>query len=118
MTKHIFIRHSKTDYNEQKLHDTLGKAKLNNEGKEQAKEIVEKLKALNLQKENTIIVISPLERTWETIRPSLQMFYSIEEIEKIYQEYKNIHQKYLELYTGNNFINYLLDEKAEHHFQI
>ena len=107
ITKHILIRHGVTDYNQQGLHDMLSKAKLNEKGQQQAQEIADKLRASNLKKENTVIVLSPLDRTWETVIPALDLFYSAEEKEKIAQSYKQVQQKYLTLCNEGTLIQYL-----------
>ena len=88
------IRHGKTDYNETNLHDTYSKAKLNKEGIKQAKTVSKYLKGL--KKDDRIIILSPLERTLQTVLPFLETKYK-EQLPDIQKKYKEIQKTYQDL---------------------
>ena len=64
-TKIIFVRHGRTDYNELGLFDCEDKARLVEEGKQQAEEIAK----IFADEKITAIYSSPLTRCIETITP-------------------------------------------------
>lgn len=64
VTKIIFVRHWRTDYNEKWLMDYKNKASLNDIGKEQAKQVFEKFKNINID----ACYSSPLDRCVNTIQ--------------------------------------------------
>lgn len=65
MTKVIFVRHGRTDYNEVGLQDSLDKARLSDLGREQASALIDHLSG----EEITAIYSSPFVRCYETIAP-------------------------------------------------
>ena len=96
ITKNIIVRHGRTDYNETWISDSYSHAKLSAHGQRQAKTISKQI--LALKKDNLVIVVSPLGRTFETILPYLEKRYGdqvpalqkkYEEIQKIYQDLRN-----------------------------
>lgn len=71
LTKNLFIRHGRTDFNETHSFDGLGDARLTADlGEKQAQELIAKLSP-HLNNEKAIFIISPLPRTWQTIKPTL-----------------------------------------------
>ena len=71
LTKNIFVRHWWTDFNEKKHFDWLGVSVLTEEWKEQAEKLVSKIDKHLTEKENLVFVISPLQRSRQTIKPTL-----------------------------------------------
>ena len=117
--KHILIRHGETNYNVERLHDCLGNARLTEKGKQQAQQVKETLKKQNIDKESDlIIVVSPLERTWETIFPFLQEIYTPQALETSYQNYQQAQKKYQTLYQEGKLIAYVQDRTQQQHFEI
>jgi broad specificity phosphatase PhoE len=117
--KHIFIRHGQTDYNVAKKHDCVGSARLTAYGQQQAQEVKEKLIKLNIDKEqDLIIVISPLERTWQTIHPFLETRYSKDELTTTYQKYQTVQKQYQDLYNNGKLIAHTQDRTAQNQFEI
>lgn len=98
LTKNIFVRHGRTDFNDQKRYDGLGASKLTDQGKAQAEALITKLSGLKGEKADLVFVLSPLPRAWETIKPTLNTFFgpeTIQEVEKIYFEhYENYKQAF------------------------
>lgn len=65
MTKIIFIRHGRTDYNEAEKFDCIWVASLTQDGKNQADNLVEIFKDENI----SAIYSSPFQRCVDTVRP-------------------------------------------------
>lgn len=113
ITRNIFLRHGKTDYNEQKLCDSFGKPVLSEIGQKQAQELPKKLANYTNNKDNLVFVLSPLQRTFLTIEPTLTELYGkggIEEIKKNY--YKQI-EHYQQLWNEWNIIEYIHNQKNQ-----
>ena len=71
LTKNILIRHGRTDYNEENRGDSYGTWTLTQQGEKQAEKLNKELSTELWKTKNTIIVISPLKRTFQTITPFL-----------------------------------------------
>ncbi len=113
ITRNIFLRHAKTDYNEKKLCDSFGKPILSEAGKTQANELPKKLKKYVSNKENLIFIISPLQRALLTIEPTFLEIYwekAVEEIKKNY--YKQI-EHYQHLWNDKKIIDYIHNPKNQ-----
>lgn len=82
LTKNLFIRHGRTDFNEDHRFDGLGDARLNDLGHQQAQDLVEKMKKHLTPDAEPVFIISPLPRTWQTIKPTLIAYFGAEEIER------------------------------------
>jgi isoleucyl-tRNA synthetase len=66
ITKIILVRHGRTDYNDKKLHDHEGKARLTEVGLEQARALVGRFAETKID----AIYSSPLQRCLDTIAPT------------------------------------------------
>ena len=64
-TRVIFVRHGRTDYNEKKWADAEDKARLNEEGKQQAQALIDQFKDTKID----AIYSSSMTRCVDTIRP-------------------------------------------------
>ncbi|MDR3169550.1 MAG: class I tRNA ligase family protein [Candidatus Peribacteria bacterium] len=118
ITKHIFIRHGRTDYNEEKKQDNYGdKALLNKEGLQHAEKIREHLQTLK-EEENLIIVLSPMERVRQTVLPFLKDRYSEEELNSIRAKYEAVQANFHTLWNEKTIIKYLADDDKEYLFEI
>ncbi len=118
ITKNIFIRHWRTDFNEKKWWDSLWEGILTENWKLQA----EKLKN-NLQKElwndkNFVIVVSPLKRTFETILPFLKSKFWEEEEKKIELKYQEIVKKFEEIHQNWKLLEYNQNKNNQKLFEI
>lgn len=69
LTKIIFIRHGRTDYNDKHLADGAGKAQLSHLGKQQAQFIANKYKNEKI----SAIYSSPLQRCQDMVKPLAQI---------------------------------------------
>lgn len=118
ITRNIFLRHGKSDYNEQKICDSFGNAVLSKLGLEQSKWLISKLSKYTTDKDNLIFVISPLQRALLTIEPTLIELYW----EKIVNEIKNNYYKQIEhyqkLWNEKEIINYIHNKKNQTIFDL
>ena len=85
ITKNVIIRHGMTDYNETHIADSYGKAVLNKIGQKQAKDIAKKIKKQKIK--DAIIVISPLQRTLQTIVPYLENLIDEKQLSEVIEKY-------------------------------
>ena len=95
LTKNVFIRHGRTDFNEEKKFDSLGDARLNELWEQQAQVLVSKLAPHIEKKSDVVFILSPLPRVWQTIKPTLISFFWADEIarcEKLYFEHHESHK--------------------------
>ncbi|MBB1579300.1 MAG: class I tRNA ligase family protein [candidate division SR1 bacterium] len=95
LTKNVFIRHGRTDFNEEKKFDSLGDARLNELGEQQAQGLVSKLAPHIEKKSDVVFILSPLPRVWQTIKPTLIRFFGADEVarcEKLYFEHHESHK--------------------------
>ena len=102
LTKNLFIRHGRTDFNDEKKFDGLGVSALTPEGQTQANALVEKLAKLKEEKADLVFVVSPLPRAWETLKPSLISFFDeplIADCEKKYFELLKNYQEAFNKWT-------------------
>ncbi len=116
ITKHLIIRHWHTDYNNTYKCDLLWKASLDKIWKKQAEDL-----SIYLEKKlnsDTIIVLSPVKRTFETILFFLQKKYSEDEIKNIEKKYSEIVEKYLDLIRTKTFLDYIKDKNTQKTFEI
>ena len=94
LTKNLFIRHGRTDFNDAKKVDALGDSVLTELGQEQAQNLVEKLENLKSEKSDLIFVLSPLQRTRQTIKPTLLSRFSESEVISRESQYYVIFEQY------------------------
>ena len=95
LTKNVFIRHGRTDFNEEKKFDSLGDARLNELWEQQAQGRVSKLTPHIEKKSDVVFILSPLPRVWQTIKPTLISFFWADEVarcEKLYFEHHEGHK--------------------------
>ena len=95
LTKNVFIRHGRTDFNEEKKFDSLGDARLNTLWEQQAQGLVSKLAPHIEKKSDVVFILSPLPRVWQTIKPTLISFFWADEVarcEKLYFEHHKSHK--------------------------
>jgi len=102
LTKNVFIRHGRTDFNEEKKFDSLGDARLNELWEQQAQGLVSKLAPHIEKKSDVVFILSPLPRVWQTIKPTLISFFWADEVarcEKLYFEHHESHKDRFEKRT-------------------
>ena len=94
LTKNIFIRHGRTNFNDEKKVDALGDSVLTDLGQEQSQNLVAKLEHLKAEKSELIFVLSPLQRTRQTIKPTLLSRFSESEVTAREKQYYAISEQY------------------------
>lgn len=87
LTKNLFIRHGRTDFNEQKRFDGLGTSVLTAEGQQQAEQLLQKLPLKEEEKADLIYILSPLQRTWQTMKPTLLAHFGKDIVEQLETAY-------------------------------
>ncbi len=118
ITRNIFIRHGKTDYNEKKLCDSFGKPILSGLGIQQSLELKNKLNKYTQDKEQLVFIISPLQRALLTIEPILVELYWKEIIEQVKEKYYKQAQHYQWLWNDWIIIEYIHDDKNQTIFDL
>ncbi len=120
LTKLVFVRHWKSEYNVPVPHlvDNYGKAHLVDEWKEQAKKLVENLRFLSEDIDNVVFVISPLPRAFETILPYLEKILWKSEMKIVVKEYEKVLQNYQKLYDEWKLYNYIIESWDKNRFEI
>ena len=99
LTKNIFVRHWKTDYNEKHHFDGLWVSVLTEEGEDQANALVTKLWKHLKEKDELVFVISPLQRAWQTIKPTLITLFWEDRIMEAEKKYYEIREDYKKAYN-------------------
>lgn len=94
LTKNIFIRHGRTNFNDEKKVDALGASVLTELGQEQSQNLVAKLEHLKAEKSELIFVLSPLQRTRQTIKPTLLSRFSESEVSSRESQYYALWEQY------------------------
>ena len=94
LTKNLFIRHGRTNFNDEKKVDALGDSVLTELGQEQSQNLVAKLEHLKAEKSELIFVLSPLQRTRQTIKPTLLSRFSESEVTAREKQYYAISEQY------------------------
>ena len=94
LTKNLFIRHGRTNFNDEKKVDALGDSVLTELGQEQSQNLVAKLEHLKAEKSDLIFVLSPLQRTRQTIKPTLLSRFSESEVTAREKQYYAISEQY------------------------
>lgn len=120
LTKLVFIRHWKSEYNVPIPHlaDSYWKAHLTDEWKQQAEKLIEDLNFLSEDIENVVFVISPLPRTFETILPYLEKTFGKTQIQDIVKKYEEILSLYQKLYDEWKLYEYVLKSWEKNRFEI
>jgi len=118
ITRNIFIRHAKTDYNEKKLCDSFGKPLLSEEWTKQATDLREKLNKYTEESANLIFVLSPLQRALLTIEPTLLEVYWEEKLKEIKINYYKQIEHYQKIWNDEKIIDYVHDSKNQTIFDI
>jgi len=105
ITKNIFLRHGQTDYNLKKLCDSYGKPVLTDKGQEQAQALEQKLtKHLT---DTTVFVVSPLWRSWQTIKPTLTHRFGAAEVAELETKYLAQSVHYRQLWDDGKILDYI-----------
>ena len=118
LTKNLFIRHGRTDFNDEKKFDGLGVSVLTSEGQTQAKALVEKLAKLKEEKADLVFVVSPLPRAWETLKPSLISFFDETLVADCEKKYFEIVKSYQEAFKNGNLIEIVQGNNEQNVFQL
>jgi len=119
ITKLIFIRHGKSDYNFHHLEDSYGSATLNPEGGEQATQLAKDLsKARGKDIDNMVFVISPLQRDFLTIEPYFQKTFGKTQAKKIREKYYETTKLYQKLFDQWKLYKYIISSWEKNRFEI
>ena len=118
LTKNLFIRHGRTDFNDEKKFDGLGVSVLTPEGQTQANALVEKLAKLKEEKADLVFVVSPLPRAWETLKPSLISFFDEPLIADSEKKYFEIVKSYQEAFKNGTLLEIVQGSDEQNVFQL
>ena len=118
LTKNLFIRHGRTDFNNEKKFDGLGVSVLTSEGQTQANTLVEKLAKLKEEKADLVFVVSPLPRAWETLKPSLISFFDKTLVADCEKKYFEIVKSYQEAFKNGNLLEIVQGNNEQNVFQL
>ena len=91
---------------------------MSSKGQEQAQALVPQLADLQEQKSDLIFILSPLQRTWRTIKPFLIELFGENTTNEVEQKYFDLHEQYQPLYTNKNLATYLQGDDASNIFQL
>lgn len=113
LTKFMFIRHGRTDFNLTRKQDSRWDlAHLIDEWKQQAENVMEQLKEIKLDPDK-VLVLSPMDRVRETALPTLNDRFSAEQVSDIQSKYEDFQWKFRELRDSNQIIEFLLNPESE-----
>ena len=118
LTKNLFIRHGRTDFNDEKKFDGLGVSVLTPEGQTQANALIEKLAKLKKEKADLVFVVSPLPRAWETLKPSLISFFDEPLIADCEKKYFEILKSYQEAFNKGTLLEIVQGSDEQNVFQL
>ena len=118
LTKNLFIRHGRTDFNDEKKFDGLGVSALTPEGQTQANALVEKLAKLKEEKADLVFVVSPLPRAWETLKPSLISFFDEPLIADCEKKYFEIVKSYQDAFNKGTLLEIVQGSDEQNVFQL
>ncbi len=118
LTKNLFIRHGRTDFNDEKKFDGLGVSALTPEGQTQANALVEKLAKLKEEKADLVFVVSPLPRAWETLKPSLISFFDEPLVADCEKKYFEIVKTYQEAFNKGILLEIVQGSDEQNVFQL
>ena len=118
LTKNIFIRHGRTDFNDEKKVDALGDSVLTELGQEQSQNLVAKLEHLKAEKSDLIFVLSPLQRTRQTIKPTLLSRFSESEVTARENQYYAISEQYRAAFADRSLQERLQGDDEQVVFQL
>ena len=118
LTKNLFIRHGRTDFNDEKKFDGLGVSALTPEGQTQANALVEKLAKLKEEKADLVFVVSPLPRAWETLKPSLISFFDEPLVADCEKKYFEIVKSYQEAFKNRALLEIVQGGDEQNVFQL
>ena len=118
LTKFVFVRHWKTDYNLIRKRDSRWElSHLSDVWKEQSELISQKLQYLNPENDK-ILVLSPMERSWETALPLLKQWYDDSQIKEIRVKYEEMQSRFRSLWDEKVIVDYLQDENNDTLFDL
>ena len=113
LTKNVFIRHGRTDFNEEKKFDSLGDARLNEIWEQQAQGLVSKLAPHIEKKSDVVFILSPLPRVWQTIKPTLISFFWADEVARCEKLYFEHHESHKDRFEKRATFDHVLNGAAE-----
>jgi hypothetical protein len=103
------VRHAESEYNPDHKHDSYGNIHLSPLGQQQAKALVSQL-----PQEDTVVVVSPLRRTLDTVFPYLIARYGEEITKTIEEKYLGLQKIYQSHRDDKSIQSFLLDTTQEH----
>ena len=118
LTKNLFIRHGRTDFNDEKKFDGLGVSVLTSKGQTQANVLVEKLAKLKEEKADLVFVVSPLPRAWETLKPSLISFFDETLVADCEKKYFEIVKNYQDAFNKGTLLEIVQGSDDQNVFQL
>lgn len=102
------IRHWETNFNISRTCDSMGEAILSEKWEQQALELANKIE----KSDSNIYFVSPLPRTWKTIKPHFDKILSSDDISKIDSKYFEIVNNYQSLRKSWEILNLLKENDS------
>jgi len=124
ITKHILIRHGRTDFNEKKFYDGRWDSILNDLGQKQAQNVAEQLSKYiqnldgRIDMKDLVFVVSPLQRTFLTLLPYLEQHLDTGEVQKIKKNYDEVQSHFQWLRDKWEIKSYLQDSASQKQFEL
>ena len=118
LTKLMFIRHGQTNYNFHHLEDSRGSAVLNEAGRQQAKDLAEDLQNKISNLDDTIFIISPLQRDFLTIQPYFEKAFGKAKAKTIQEKYYEVVDIYQKLFDEKKLYKYITSSGEKNRFEI
>ena len=113
LTKFVFIRHWRTDCNLTRKQDSRGDlAHLIEEWIKQSEDARDQLHDLKWDSDK-ILVLSPMDRVRETALPTLNDWFTADEVSAIRTKYEDFQAKFREIWDRNEIIEYLQNPENE-----
>ncbi|MEI8008389.1 MAG: phosphoglycerate mutase family protein [bacterium] len=114
----MFIRHGQTNYNFHHLEDSRGSAVLNEAGRQQAKDLAEDLQNKLFNLDDTIFIISPLQRDFLTIQPYFEKAFGKAKAKTIQKKYYEVVDIYQKLFDEKKLYEYITSSGETNRFEI
>jgi len=116
ITKHVFLRHGRTDFNDKKIYDGRWDSVLSSLGQKQAVVLVDNLQKEFVVSDETILVVSPLYRTFLTVLPVIEKQFDPVVVAEIKKNYEEVQQHFFSLWDGWELVWYLKDKTTQKQF--
>jgi len=118
ITKHVLVRHGRTNFNDQKFYDWRWDSFLTELWNKQSEDLIPLLEKNSVHIRETIIAISPLQRTFLTVLPFLKTKFDSKTISQMESNYKEIQEHFFSLRDRWILLDYLKDSSTQKQFSL